>query len=260
MVVQRYALAYEVYMVPVFCCKWRRPFVWFLGLIIYGVANGLYAVAMKLAPLSLVASLFTLLLVFNLIFAKLIIGEEPTPPKLLGAVLIIAGATAAVLGQPGTFGGSGDDDVSDAIVDLVANNATGGPFAPPPPVAPPPPLGTVPPPIDFTIADITALLLQPLGLFYFVLLLGGIFASIASILVFERSYGLKPEEEELREIRRESLAVTIFAKGADSAAFAETPAHAKLRKAFQTVLLSQRIFDVRWVHLHKPPPTKATTG
>ena len=107
MVVQRYALAYETYQVPVFCCTLRRPIVWFLGLIIYGIANGLYAASMNFAPLSLVSSLFVLLLVFNIIFAKLIVGEEPTANKILGAALIISGATATVLGQPGTFGGAG---------------------------------------------------------------------------------------------------------------------------------------------------------
>ena len=105
MVTQRYALAYESYRVPVFCCRLPRPAVWFLGLIIYGAANGLYAAAVLLAPLSLVASLYTLLLVFNLLFAKLILGEKLTPPKLVGSLLIIAGATASVLGQPGTFSG-----------------------------------------------------------------------------------------------------------------------------------------------------------
>ena len=45
MVTQRYALAYETYKVPMLCLSLPRPVVWFLGLIIYGIANGLYAVA-----------------------------------------------------------------------------------------------------------------------------------------------------------------------------------------------------------------------
>ena len=217
MVTQRYALACESYKVPLFFCRVPRPIVWFLGLVIYGAANGLYAAAVLLAPLSLVASLFTLLLVWNLVFARYLLGEKLTPPRLAGSLLIILGATASVLGQPGTF-------PCDAP---VANETMAR--------------GCAPVPVDFTVGDVLALLETPLGASYFALLLLGIVGSTLGIYAFERSYGLKQEDEELRELRRDSLAVSILAQGRASVAFSETPAHRRLRHAFQKAVIAQRL-------------------
>ena len=229
MVTQRYALAYETYKVPMLCLSLPRPVVWFLGLIIYGIANGLYAVATATAPLSLVASLFTLLLVWNLVFAKLLLGEHLTPPKLAGNGLIILGALCAVLGQPGALGATTGlpANASTTSEDAAARIAASG--------------AGQPPPIAFSVHDALALLLQPLGATYFALLLTGIVASTIGILIFERSYGLKEEEEEERKVRRASLAINIIFEGKQSVAFLETPARKRLRNAFTHAMVAQRI-------------------
>ena len=205
MVTQRYALASESYHVSLFrIVKLPRPAMWFLGLVIYGVANGLYATSLNFAPLSLVASLFTLLLVWNLLFAKLILAERLTMPRRFGSLLIVVGAIVAVLGQPGTLSGE-------------------------------------PVPTSFTVADVESALLKPLGCLWFSLLLLSICASTVGILAFERSYGLKQEDEEERTLRRESLAVTILTQGKHSVAFSETPARRRLRHAFTHAMLAQRL-------------------
>lgn len=194
MVTQRYALSYEDYEVPVLkMCKLPRPAVWFLGLIIYGAANGLYCVAQVCGPLSLISSFFTLLLVFNLIFARLILGEQWTPPKLVGAGLVLLGALISVLGQPGTYGN--------------------------------------PTPVDFPAPAVEALLTHPRGAIWFSLVIVLFVACTIAIIWFERTYGLKEDEEELREIRRQSLAANILVQGRGSVAFAKTPAQLRWKKA-----------------------------
>ena len=100
MVVQRYALAYPRHMVRFFCCDMRRSFVWIIGFLFYLAANGLFAMASLMGPLSLNATLFTLLLVWNLIFARGILHETLTPPRTMGAVVIVIGAGLSVLGTP----------------------------------------------------------------------------------------------------------------------------------------------------------------
>ena len=100
MVLQRYALTYTLYRVPLLCCELRRPMVWGVGLILYNASNGVLAVATLFGPLSLLASLFTLLLCWNLVFARVWLKEAITAPKLLGALLIVAGASLSVLGTP----------------------------------------------------------------------------------------------------------------------------------------------------------------
>ena len=200
MVTQRYALSHEDYLVPVLKI-WRlpRPAVWFLGLIIYGAANGLYCMAQVCGPLSLISSFFTLLLVFNLVFAKLILGEELTKPKLAGAGLVLLGALISVLGQPGTYGN--------------------------------------PTPVDFPVPLVEALLVAPVGLTWFSLVIVSFLACTVAIIWFEKTYGLKEDEEEMREIRRQSLAANIILAGKHSVAFSQTPAQLRWKKtatAFKT--------------------------
>jgi hypothetical protein len=52
--------------VPLFGVPLPRHAVWFGGLVLYGGANGFYAMSLVYAPLSLLAGVFTTLLVFNL--------------------------------------------------------------------------------------------------------------------------------------------------------------------------------------------------
>ena len=68
MVTQRYALTYPDYKVPVLgIFKLPRPAVWLLGLVLYGAANALFAAAQLFGPLSLMSSLFVLLLEVSLL-------------------------------------------------------------------------------------------------------------------------------------------------------------------------------------------------
>jgi hypothetical protein len=202
MVTQRYALTYPDYKVPVLgIFKLPRPAVWLLGLVLYGAANALFAAAQLFGPLSLMSSLFVLLLVWNLFFSRLILGEQLTAPKVAGAALVVLGALCTVLGQPATFG-------SDRL-----------------------PLNATEPPDDFTPAVVLAFLQQPLGCFYFVLLILSVAVFTMAILWFERSYGLGEEEEEVRHIRRASLAASIIFEGRNSLAFQKTPAQMRWTRA-----------------------------
>lgn len=100
MVIQRYALACPTEMVPLCGFNFPRNIVWFVGLVTYGIANGFYAMSLLFGPLSLLAGVFTTLLVFNMIFAKYFLAEELTPPRVMGAVLILCGAVLCVAGTP----------------------------------------------------------------------------------------------------------------------------------------------------------------
>lgn len=100
MVFQRYALSYPEPRVPVGPCRLPRLVAWFVALICYGAANGFYAVALNFGPLSLLAGVFSTLLVFNMIFARWLLGEVLTPPKTAGSVLILLGVCCAVAGAP----------------------------------------------------------------------------------------------------------------------------------------------------------------
>ena len=104
MVVQRYALTH-----PDQCGGrlrfWGREvrpfFVWCAGMVIYGIGSGgTYSVAGLLIPLSLLSALFVTLLVFNLFIAKAMLGEELTPPKKAGAVVVLFGAALCSVGSP----------------------------------------------------------------------------------------------------------------------------------------------------------------
>jgi len=98
MVLQRYALSYPDKRVPFMGLKWPRLLLWLVGLLTYAAANGFYAAALNFGPLSLLACVFTLLLVFNLVFARLLLGEVLTPPKIVGCLAILVGVCLCVIG------------------------------------------------------------------------------------------------------------------------------------------------------------------
>eukprot|EP00961_Rhodomonas_salina_P233699 3158269-Rhodomonas_salina.1 len=100
MVTQRYALSYPARQVPILGCALPRNFVWFIGLVIYGIANGLYAVAQLFGPLSLLAGVFTTLLIWNMLFARILLGEELTSPRIYGAVVILVGVIMCIVATP----------------------------------------------------------------------------------------------------------------------------------------------------------------
>ena len=58
-----------------------------------------YAGQLSSAPLSLLSSLFTLLLVWNMAFSKLW-GESLTRPKVVGALVILLGVGITAAGTP----------------------------------------------------------------------------------------------------------------------------------------------------------------
>ena len=119
MPLQRYALTYPEARVPL-CggCKVSKNFAWILSLCVYGAANGLNASAQQMAPLSLLSSVFTLMIVFNAIFARIILKEELTRPKLLGGGTILLGIIIAVTGFPRSVQTIFDaEDVEDLMKD-----------------------------------------------------------------------------------------------------------------------------------------------
>ena len=100
MVTQRYGLSQTSGSLPVLCCRLSPSMTWFIGLVIYGLANGLQAMSLTFGPLFLLGGIFTLLLVFNLLFARLILKEPVTPNKVSGAVIVIIGVTIAIVAAP----------------------------------------------------------------------------------------------------------------------------------------------------------------
>lgn len=99
LILQRYALSHPNARIPVLCVNVPRDALWFVGLVLYGGANGLKVVALQFGPLSVLASIFTTVLVFNLILARLLLHEALTAPKVVGAIVIVGGATVASVGS-----------------------------------------------------------------------------------------------------------------------------------------------------------------
>jgi len=95
MSVQRYAFTKEA---PVPFLGWQLPtfWVWLIGLLIYFAANGVYAVSLLFAPLSLLAGIFTTLLLWNLYIGKRVLNEELTPQKYQGAIVVMLGVILTV--------------------------------------------------------------------------------------------------------------------------------------------------------------------
>ena len=102
MVVNRYALAHatphRVSWLPFTVRPWM---VWFFAMFLYNVgATALASVAQIFIPLSLFACLFITLLVVNIFLARALLKEKITPPKVMGAALIMLGAIMAGAGTP----------------------------------------------------------------------------------------------------------------------------------------------------------------
>ena len=102
MVINRYSLAHaesrRIKRIPFEIRPWM---MWLAAMAVYNLgATVLASIAQLFIPLSLFASLFILLLVFNLLFARAFIGESLTLPKVGGAVMIIAGAVISATAAP----------------------------------------------------------------------------------------------------------------------------------------------------------------
>mmetsp|Transcript_30337 Transcript_30337/g.79533 ORF Transcript_30337/g.79533 Transcript_30337/m.79533 type:complete len:341 (+) Transcript_30337:55-1077(+) len=110
MVTQRYALAHpatetkhcgrQCSSVPVAGILVPRSALWFIGLVIYGCANAFKVIAFRFGPQSVLASVFSTLLIFNLVFARCVLGESVTGRKLAGSAVILTGAVLCVVGAP----------------------------------------------------------------------------------------------------------------------------------------------------------------
>ena len=108
MVVQRYALIYETNAankrVPLLPklerCRVPRFVGWLMGLLLYGVASGLKVVGFNLGPFTVLASVFTTLLVFNLGFARWLLQETITRDKVASCGLVLLGAVVSTAGTP----------------------------------------------------------------------------------------------------------------------------------------------------------------
>ena len=102
MSMQRYSLLYPAGESIPFLC-WRslpRLRVWGWGMIAYQASNGALAGATVLAPLSLCTTCFTLMLAWNVVFARQLLGERPPMTRVIGAILIVIGAAVSVFGVP----------------------------------------------------------------------------------------------------------------------------------------------------------------
>jgi len=95
MSVQRYAFTKDP---PISFLGWQLPtfWVWLVGLLIYFAANGVYAFSLLFAPLSLLAGIFTTLLLWNLYIGKRVLNEELTRQKYQGAIVVMLGVILTV--------------------------------------------------------------------------------------------------------------------------------------------------------------------
>lgn len=100
MTVQRYGLAHPDRYIKLCGCKWHRLLVWFAGICLYGVANGLKVTAFNLGPFSVLGSVFTVVLIFNLGFARWLLRERITWPKVVSSATILVGAIICTIGAP----------------------------------------------------------------------------------------------------------------------------------------------------------------
>lgn len=99
MTVQRYGLSGPKY-VKLCGCNWHRLLIWFVGICLYGLANGLKVTAFNLGPFSVLGSVFTVVLIFNLIFARWLLKETITWPKIASSATILVGAIICTIGAP----------------------------------------------------------------------------------------------------------------------------------------------------------------
>jgi hypothetical protein len=102
MVVQRYGLAHPDQHILLCGCRWHRLLVWLMGTILYGVANGFKVTALNLGPVAVLGSVFSTTLVFNLLFARRLLHEEITTPKVASSLAILVGAVVCTIGAPST--------------------------------------------------------------------------------------------------------------------------------------------------------------
>ena len=87
---QRYSLLRQDDEKVLYCLN--RHAGWLLGAIIYFSANGIYAVALSFAPVSVLAAVFSLTIVANATCANLLLGDRVLRTALPGYIAVLAGS------------------------------------------------------------------------------------------------------------------------------------------------------------------------
>jgi len=100
MSVQRHALVTPPPVVSIFGFTLSQCTCWFLGLTIYWIANGLFALSLLYAPLALLGAIWTTLLIWNLFFGWWLLNERLTFIKVLGVAVIMIGVSLIGFGTP----------------------------------------------------------------------------------------------------------------------------------------------------------------
>jgi len=99
MSVQTYGLQTDP-LVPFLWTECSNGVVWTFGFMAYVIGNILFAVALTLAPFSLLGGLFITLVVWNLIFGAWLLEEDITLLKVLGAIVMMTGVILIAIASP----------------------------------------------------------------------------------------------------------------------------------------------------------------
>jgi multidrug transporter EmrE-like cation transporter len=100
MSVQRYAMVTSPPIFYFFGITIGQCSGWFLGLVIYWIANILFAISLLYAPLALLSAIWTTLLVWNLLFGWWFLNEKCTIIKAIGITVIMTGVSLIGVGTP----------------------------------------------------------------------------------------------------------------------------------------------------------------
>ena len=117
MTIQRYALAHPSPIIPYCGLQLKKSWVWGFGLLLYLFANVFKVIGLMFGPMTVLSSVFTTLLIFNLVIANRLLDERITPPKVAGAVLILIGAGLCTTATPE---GVPENYTPDDVIELIA--------------------------------------------------------------------------------------------------------------------------------------------
>lgn len=99
MSVQTYGLQTDP-LIPFLWMECSNGVVWTSGFMSYVIGNILFAVALTLAPFSLLGGLFITLVVWNLVFGAWLLEEDITLLKVLGAIVMMTGVILIAIASP----------------------------------------------------------------------------------------------------------------------------------------------------------------
>lgn len=128
MLLQRYALTFPVGARVPFCCfcKTSRWAVWATGMLTYQLSQFVYQFSLVLAPLTLTSTMFTLMLMWNVVLSRKLLGERPSRTRVTGTVIIVIGAVISVFGVPPN---ACNVFTIELVDELFFNRPIGGTFA-----------------------------------------------------------------------------------------------------------------------------------